>query len=577
MGDHYDDDQQEDSIYLYKEACPECGSSDGNAVYSDGHTFCFVCEHRTKGNGEPPQGHGQRTYTKRAEGTLTMGETNGQFMALTARRISEETCRKYGYWVGHVNGQPHHIANYLDDDGTLSAQKLRDKDKQFAARGKLKPDLLFGKHLWNGGKKIVVTEGEIDALSVAQVQGCKYPVVSIPMGAKSAKKSIAANLEYFDQFEEIILMFDQDEPGRAAAVECAEILPQGKVKIAVLPMKDANECLVAGDIKAISDAMWNAAPYIPDGVVAASDMKQRVRDFMVNNKADGLSFMGIEAIDKYTMGARPGEVIMVTSGSGMGKSTFCRQMFHYWGRGKSKVAEAVAVGLCALEEAVEETVIDFMGLDNNVRLRQDKALREEWLNGPKFDQAYDALFDSGMFYLYDAFAEGNIDKLIAKMTYMAAALDCKAILLDHISIVASALEGESDERKALDKMMTKLKAFAKKYSVVMVVICHLKNPEKGKAHEEGRPVSISDLRGSGALRQLSDTIIALERDQQGDNPNVVTIRILKCRFTGDTGIAGQMRYDKASGLLVEIIGSFYEDDDDLLAPESLDPDDNPPF
>ncbi|MGL5643159.1 MAG: hypothetical protein ACRCW3_00035, partial [Metamycoplasmataceae bacterium] len=97
---------------------------------------------------------------------------------------------------------------------------------------------------------------------------------------------------------------------------------------------------------------------------------------------------------------------------------------------------------------------------------------------------------------------------------------------------------------------------AKKHGIVMVVICHLKNPDKGKAHEEGREVSISDLRGSGALRQLSDTIIALERNQQGDNPNWVTIRILKCRFTGDTGIAGSMQYNKKTGLLEEVVDSF---------------------
>jgi len=567
------EDNEDGSQFLYKTSCEACGSSDANAIYTDNHSYCFSCGARTKGDGESNAGGYQPV--KRAAGVLSMGECDGTYMALKARCLTEETCRKYGYWIGKVNGVLHHIANYLDDEGTLAAQKIRDKDKNFSARGKLKPEHLFGKHLWNGGKKIVVTEGEIDALSVAQVQGCKYPVVSIPMGAKSAKKSIAANYEYLCQFDEIILMFDQDDAGRAAAVECAEVLPLGRVKIAVLPMKDANECLVAGDIKAIMDAMWNAAPYIPDGVVAAADMKQRVRDFMVNNKADGMSFMDIEAINKFTLGARGGEVVMVTSGSGMGKSTFCRQLFHFWGRGKSKVAEAVAVGLCALEEAVEETVIDLMGLDNNVRLRQDSALRAEWLDSDKFDTAYDALFDSGMFYLYDAFAEGNIDKLLAKMTYMVSGLDCKAILLDHISIVASALQGESDERKALDQMMTKLKAFAKRHGVVMVVICHLKNPDKGPAHEEGRAVSISDLRGSGALRQLSDTIIALERDQQGNNPNLVTIRILKCRFTGDTGIAGQMAYNKLSGMLEEVKGSFHMED--MEQSESLDPDDNSPF
>lgn len=548
---------ESESAFIMHTPCENCGSSDGNSVYSDGHEYCFVCEHRKPATGESSAPRSQGRMLKVATDLLTFGDAQGQYVTLTARGILEETCKKYGYWVGAYKGQLHHIANYYAEDGTLVGQKLRDKDKNFCTRGSVSDKLLFGKHLWNGGKKIVITEGEIDCLTVAQIQGCKYPVVSVPLGAKAAKKAIAANVEYLDQFEEIILMFDQDDAGRAAVVECAEALPTGKVKIAVLPMKDANDCMMDGQTKAIMDAIWNANPYIPDGVVSATDIKERVKKFMKENKAEGLTFLDMKDIDGKTLGARFGEAIMVTSGSGMGKSTFCRQMFHNWGRKYN-----IPVGLCALEEAVEETIIDFVGIDNRVRLRQNKEIRDAWLEDGTFDACYDSLFESGNFYLYDAFAEGDIDKLIAKMTYMTDGLGCKAILLDHISIVASAMEDNSDERKALDRMMTKLKAFAKKKQIVMVIICHLKNPEKGKAHEEGREVSVSDLRGSGALRQLSDTIIALERNQQGGAPNIVLVRILKCRFTGDTGVAGFMRYNKVTGLL-ESMGSFVNEDDSM--------------
>lgn len=561
----YDDYEDRESVFIMHTPCENCGSSDGNSVYSDGHEFCFVCEHyKPSPEHKPKENRGGNKMGKTYTDLLGFAEANGQYITLTARGILDETCKKYGYWVGIYKGQPHHVANYYTEDGTLVGQKLRDKDKNFCTRGNVNDKLLFGKHLWNGGKKIIVTEGEIDCLTVAQIQGCKYPVVSVPLGAKAAKKAIAANVEYLDQFEEIILMFDQDDAGRAAVTECAEVLPTGKVKIAVLPMKDANECMLAGNTKAIMDSIWNANPYIPDGVVSAADLKDRVKKFMKENRAEGLTFLDMKDIDGKTLGARFGEAIMVTSGSGMGKSTFCRQMFHNWGRKYN-----IPVGLCALEEAVEETIIDFVGIDNRVRLRQNKEMRDAWLEDGTFDACYDSLFESGNFYLYDAFAEGDIDKLIAKMTYMTDGLGCKAILLDHISIVASAMEDNGDERKALDRMMTKLKAFAKKKQIVMVIICHLKNPEKGKAHEEGREISVSDLRGSGALRQLSDTIIALERNQQGEDPNIVLVRILKCRFTGDTGVAGFMRYDKVTGLL-ESLGPFVTEDSMPAAEDAAD-------
>lgn len=547
-----DHEQEQDSIFMYHLPCENCGSSDGNSMFSDGHTYCYVCEAWTPGDGEKhkessSRGHtGGKTMGGNGAGSIwNFGESNGRYSALTARGISEETCRKSGYWIAKVNGSMYQVADYRDQNGSIVSQKVRDKDKNFKTTGAHKSDALFLKHLWNGGKKIVVTEGEIDALTVMELQNCKYPVVSLGHGAKAAKKTCAANYEYFDQFEQIILMFDMDEPGRVAIEEAAQVLPAGKVRVAVLPYKDANECHLNGEDRAIMEQVWNAGPWVPDGVVSAISLKDRVRDHLGSEQSVGYLFSGCPGLNDRTLGARGGEVIMVTSGSGMGKSTFVRQQALGWGRD-----QGLTVGMAMLEESVEETVEDMVGIANGVRLRQQpKEYKEHLIANGTFDQWFDALFEGDRFHLYDSFAEAEVDRLLAKLHYMRTGLGCDVIILDHISIVVSASE-ESDERKMIDRLMTKLKGFAKSTGVVLVVICHLKNPEKGKAHEEGRPVSITDLRGSGALRQLSDTIIALERNQQGDSPNLVLLRVLKCRFNGiGVGIAGAMSYNGTTGLL----------------------------
>lgn len=478
---------------------------------------------------------------------LLQWEANeGRYNALTKRRISKEICEKAGYWIGKLNGETVQIANYRDQNGEIISQKIRAANKEFATRGKHKSDSLYLKHLWSGGKRIVITEGEIDALSVMQVQGGKWPVVSLGSGAQVAKKTLSANYEYLDQFEEIILMFDMDEAGRKAVEEAAPVLPAGKVKVAVLPYKDANECLVNGDTEAIINQIFNANPWVPDGVVSAASMKERVQQHLETAESVGLLFDGCEGLNERTLGTRGGEVVMVTSGSGMGKSTFVRQQALAWGNKHGK-----RVGMAMLEESAEETVEDILGLHCGFRLRQSPLeFKREFVTSGSYDLAFSEVFGSDQFHLYDSFAEAETERLLAKLAYMRMGLDCDVIILDHISIVVSASE-ESDERKMIDRLMTKLKSFAKSSGVILVVVCHLKNPTKGKAHEEGRPVSITDLRGSGALRQLSDTIIALERNQQGDMPNLVLIRLLKCRFTGDTGVAGYMGYNKQTGRLEE--------------------------
>ncbi|APU03043.1 DNA primase/helicase [Pectobacterium phage PP81] len=553
----YGDDNEEESssIFLYHCPCENCGSTDGNSMFSDGHTFCYVCEKWTAGDGAKaprtqsrPRGGAAMNTESGGGKVLSFGESNGRYVALTARGISEETCRKAGYWIAKVNGQNYQVADYRDQNGVVISQKLRDKDKQFSCKGAHKSDALFGKHLWNGGKKIVVTEGEIDFLTVMELQNCKYPVVSLGHGAKAAKKTCAANYEYFDSFDEIILMFDMDEVGRAAIEEAAPVLPAGKVRVAVLPHKDANECLLQGDSKAVLDQIWNANPWIPDGVVSAQGLEERVMENMTSAQSVGFLFDGCPELNERTLGCRGGEVVMVTSGSGMGKSTFVRQQALAWG-----TSQGLKVGMAMLEESVEETIEDLLGLHNNKRLRQQtREFKAEYIKSGQFGLDYKALFGSDTFHLYDSFAEAEVDRLLSKLYYMRTGLGCDVIILDHISIVVSASE-ESDERKMIDRLMTKLKGFAKSTGVVLVVICHLKNPPKGKAHEEGRAVSITDLRGSGALRQLSDTVIALERDQQGDDPNVVLVRVLKCRFNGiGVGVAGYMQYNAETGKLEPI-------------------------
>lgn len=540
-------EQENDSIFLYHIPCENCGSSDANSLFSDGHTYCYACENWTPGDEQKAE---QLSARRRTGGRNPMsydvwnfGDSNGRYSDLTARGISKETCQKAGYWLAKVDNRMYQVADYRDQNGSIVSQKVRDKDKNFKTTGSHKSDALFLKHLWSGGKKIVVTEGEIDALTVMELQDCKYPVVSLGHGASAAKKTCAANYEYFDQFEQIILMFDMDDAGRKAVEEAAQVLPAGKVRVAVLPCKDANECHIMGEDKAILEQIWNANPWVPDGVVSALSLKDRVKEAMTSEDAVGLLFDGCQGLNDRTLGARGGEVVMVTSGSGMGKSTFVRQQALAWGKRMGK-----RVGLAMLEESVEDTIQDMMGLNNKVRLRQSDEVKKAIAEDGRFDEWYDELFGDDTFHLYDSFAEAEADRLLAKLAYMRTGLGCDVIVLDHISIVVSASE-ESDERKMIDRLMTKLKGFAKSTGVVLVVICHLKNPEKGKPHEEGRAVSITDLRGSGALRQLSDTIIALERNQQGDMPNLVLVRLLKCRFTGDTGIAGYMEYNRETGWL----------------------------
>jgi twinkle protein len=132
---------------------------------------------------------------------------------------------------------------------------------------------------------------------------------------------------------------------------------------------------------------------------------------------------------------------------------------------------------------------------------------------------------------------------------MALAKEVKWIILDHLSILMSGNEAH-DERKLIDLTMTKLRSFVEETGIGMILISHLKRPQTDKGHEDGAQVSLGHLRGSHSIVQLSDMVIALERNlSAGDN--MANIRVLKNRFNGQTGPAGTIAFDQTTGRMKE--------------------------
>lgn len=527
-------EQTNESEFLRHIPCDNCGSSDANSLYSDGHTFCFSCNTHKNGDGTVSE-----SPKKKASGLIS-----GEYQDLIKRKINETTCRKFGYQVGNHNGKIVQIAPYYDEGGNLVAQKVRGADKSFTVLGDISKARLFGANLWNGGKKIVITEGEIDALTVSQIQNNKWPVVSIPNGASGALKALKKNLDYLHSFDEVVLMFDMDEPGQKAAKECAELFEAGKAKIASLPFKDANECLQNGKPEDVVQAIWNAKTYRPDGVISGEELWDQVTSEEV---IQSISYPW-QSLNDLTKGARQGELVTLTAGSGVGKSAVVREIAHHL------LAMGETVGLLMLEENPKRTALGLMGIE----LSKPLHIHKEGVTQDDLRKAFDNTVGSGRLYLYNHFGSTDIDNLLSRVRYLAKGCGCKWIILDHLSIVVSGL-GDGDERRLIDNAMTALRTLVEETGVGMFLVSHLRRPEGDKGHEQGAKTSLSQLRGSHSIAQLSDMVIGLERNQQGNNPNVTTLRVLKNRFSGETGTAGCLSYDRDTGRLKECSPDFQDE------------------
>jgi twinkle protein len=317
-----------DSVFVAKEPCPGCGSRDNLGRYSDGHAYCFSasCDYYEPADGAKADGVAQEAASRPQR---TFNPIHYEISGLPKRGLSEATCRFFDYGIGEFNGQPCHYANYRDPQTReLVAQKVRLPAKEdfpvLKGTGTKLP--LFGQHLWRGDRRsLVITEGELDCLSVSQVQQNKYPVVSLTAGAGNAVNDIKRHYEWLNEFDKIVLMFDDDQPGRDAAEACAELLPVGKVFVATIEgYKDANEALVDGKASAITSAFWNAKPFQPDGIFTLSDIKEEV----LAPVEMGTPWF-LDTLTELTFGRRPGEVYYFGAGTGVGKTDWFTQQIAF--------------------------------------------------------------------------------------------------------------------------------------------------------------------------------------------------------------------------------------------------------
>ena len=128
------------------------------------------------------------------------------------------------------------------------------------------------------------------------------------------------------------------------------------------------------------------------------------------------------------------------------------------------------------------------------------------------------------------------------------------MVVDHLHMLVNVM-GEGDERRGIDALMNKLRSLVEETGVGMILVSHLRRASGDKGHEQGIEVSLSHLKGSAGIAQLSDCVIAPERNQQAENQdeaNTTKVRVLKSRYTGDTGLACSLRYNNETGRLFEL-------------------------
>lgn len=545
-------------VCVAKIPCPACGSSDALQVFEDAeggrNGYCFACnKHYPKIEGEEVS---TSTNSPKSNSKLDLREIMElPSVELKDRGIRQEIVERFGVKVSfdQTDGTTidKHYYPVHTQQGELTGYKIREvKTKSFLSIGKTKDCALFGQNGCSVNRKLFVTEGEVDAMALYQIlldgmqpkfreKGYTPSVVGVTKGAQGGATQLLQSQDFLKKFTEIIIVFDSDQAGREGAEKIAKSLDH-KVLIADLPEKDVCDMLMSGKERELYRiCLSEARAYEPDGIVNASDAWDRYKD---RKSAECYPYPeAFATLNEKTYGYRYGSVVTVTSGSGMGKTQFIREvMYDVLQTTEEKIA------YIALEEDIGDTMEGLMAIHLNKRINlPDVDVSEE-----EEREAFKNLFGDGRVELYDHFGGMDDSDLFSRIKYFNTYLGCRVFALDHLSIVISETADEGDERRRIDAVMTKLAKIAKELDVVIFLVVHLRKAQQGKSFEEGHVPTSDDLRGSGSIKQLSWDVIALARNQQEEDPikrNTTGIHVLKCRFSGKTGKAGWALYDENTG------------------------------
>ena len=560
-------------------ACPACGSSDANSLYSDNGQSCFSCNYKVIGDelrSKLNDKHGSRK-SKVKEKTMSKPEqaivetpkstkaviTEEQiadikeetgFNSGDYRGILDSTYKKFG--VRHSFFESGEIAEQyypVTQSGELVGYKVRELPKSFGksiGRTGSDCDLFMQFKFKQPGKYVVITEGEIDALSAYQMiknynvsKGWDYEtaVVSPTVGARSAKQ-IGAQYKFFDQFDKIIISYDNDTAGQSAIEDIVKVLPKGKVYVMQMRLKDANEYLKSGNETGFISEFYNAKKYVPVNVLPSSQLYERVLAQSAVAKIPFPPFMG-ELNEMFVGGLPLGHIINIAADTGIGKTTFINEMIYYWIFNSPHKIGIVSMELDAGQYG--EALLS-RHLSKKLALIKDQSEKMQFLHSDEVKaKAVELTVDAegeDRFDLLDN-RDGSVEEIQDTVEELVISCGAKLIVLDPLQDV---LDGLSNEEQAM--FMKWAKGFVKSHGVTFVFINHMRKTPAGQNGAD----SEQNIMGSSTIIKSASANILLKRDKMAEDPvvrNTTEISVTKNRVCGITGPAGGMYYDNETHTL----------------------------
>lgn len=554
--------------HIENKACPKCsttGEGKSLSVYEDGE-YCNECH-----------------YTSNA---IDDKFYKGDIREIQSRSLSAQALGKYQVQVtnftGHLNKD-----NYVHDDnivifnfyknGKIDKQKIRSlEDKQKCTQvGNTKSRALFGQQAFTPSKKIpiVVTEGEFDAVAIHQAMN--YPAVSVG-ACTNAVKYLAENLEWLSGWAHVVLCFDSDEAGKKALDEAIPVFEIGKVRVAHLPLKDANDMVMAGREEELKRCIWNAEIMKPSTIVSPLELLEEV----VAKPCRGAPWP-FQAMTDITYGMQPGTMYTIAAAEAVGKTLFLHELVF------GVLSAGTKVGLFSFEQAPASTLQRMIGTKMNRALHLPNDDDAPW--DAKEMEEHLKEFEDKLF-LYNNRGTLSLESILLNIRYLVKCYGVELIIIDNLTALSSTPDTQGKYTSELNYIIQAAGAFSSlcvELGICIMLVTHVNNDTIGKSTyvstkaapegdafmdlsasdmdkrlnppgmtwESGRVPSMQNIYCGGALRKLSDFVFVLSRNRVSEDTDerlVTKVKTLKARLdSSKEGKTFRLTYDERCGRLME--------------------------
>lgn len=514
--------------------CPyvSCGSSDAFSYNTDGFGKCHVCN---KGypSREPMYEWAKERYPTNKGESMTV-------TSFTPKKIEDPSSGRYVDMrsIHAKTMQDFNVLTYEDrqeyiyPSGGIKVRTLPEKG--FYAKNGFKGDELFGMNLFTAGsaKRLTITEGELDALSVAQMLKGSYinPVVSLP-SASPSKRLWDKCFEWVNSFQEIILSVDNDDAGNEIAAKIAKLFPNKVYRVDHSKFKDANEFLKAGAVQEFKSAWWGASKYTPENILNTSDQFLKLYKDTPNHTYVPT---GITELDDKILGLMQGHFTVFKAPTGIGKTELMRYLEF------SLLKRGVPIAAWHLEETKLRSLLGLVSYELNDNLTRRDLIEDKGREADVVEAIKNLTKDELFYQFYLQDGEGA-DELCDQIRYFSQACGVRFVFFEPIQDVVSGSSDESKEQMLAD-LSVRLSKLAAELNVGIVSIGH--------TNDNG------DFKYCRMIGQRASVIVNLQRDKDSTDlqeRNTTHLHVEKNRPTGEVGQAGKMRFSTETFTLREVI------------------------